>query len=63
MGWTYKWISSFGTDFAYDYYVSFTPEQVAKGNAYFSYARQTPFDTEVVVESPEDLRANRLLLV
>jgi len=62
MGWTFKWISSFGTDFAYDYYISFTPEQVAKGNAYFNYARQTPFDTEVVGIS-EDLRANRLLLV
>jgi len=48
MGWTFKWVSSFGTDFNYDYYVSFTPEQVAKGNAYFNYARQTPFDTEVV---------------
>jgi predicted dithiol-disulfide oxidoreductase (DUF899 family) len=48
MGWTFRWVSSFGTDFNYDYYVSFTPEEVANGNGYLNYARQTPFDTEVV---------------
>lgn len=39
MGWSFKWVSSFGTDFNYDYNVSFTPEEVANENA---------FDTEVV---------------
>jgi predicted dithiol-disulfide oxidoreductase (DUF899 family) len=48
IGWTFRWVSSFGTDFNYDYYVSFTPEEVANGNGYLNYARQTPFDTEVV---------------
>ncbi len=48
MGWTFKWVSSFGSDFNYDYYASFTPEQVENGNAYFNYTKQAPFDTEVV---------------
>ena len=29
MGWTFKWVSSFGTDFNFDYHVSFTPEELA----------------------------------
>jgi predicted dithiol-disulfide oxidoreductase (DUF899 family) len=39
MGWSFKWVSSFGADFNYDYNVSFTPEEVANANA---------FDSEVV---------------
>ena len=31
MGWKFKWVSSFGTDFNYDFRVSFTPEEVASG--------------------------------
>ena len=31
MGWKFNWVSSYGTDFNYDYHVSFTPEQLAKG--------------------------------
>ena len=31
MGWRFKWVSSFGSDFNYDYHVSFTPEQIAAG--------------------------------
>ena len=30
MGWTFKWVSSFATDFNFDYHVSFTPEESAK---------------------------------
>jgi predicted dithiol-disulfide oxidoreductase (DUF899 family) len=37
MGWSFKWLSSFGSDFNYDYYVSFTPEEVAKEQAYYNY--------------------------
>ena len=48
MGWTFKWASSFGTDFNYDYYVSFTPEDVANGTALWNYARQKPFVSETV---------------
>jgi predicted dithiol-disulfide oxidoreductase (DUF899 family) len=37
MGWRFKWVSSFGSDFNYDYHVSFTPEQVASGKVPYNY--------------------------
>jgi predicted dithiol-disulfide oxidoreductase (DUF899 family) len=48
MGWGFKWVSSFGSDFNYDLGVSFTPEQMAEGSAIWNYARQKPFETETV---------------
>src|ERR1700689_2155016 len=30
MGWNFKWVSSFETDFNFDYHAYFTPEEVAK---------------------------------
>jgi predicted dithiol-disulfide oxidoreductase (DUF899 family) len=38
MGWRFKWVSSHGNDFNYDYHVSFTPEDLAKGRVYYNYA-------------------------
>jgi predicted dithiol-disulfide oxidoreductase (DUF899 family) len=38
MGWSAKWVSSYGSDFNYDYHVSFTPEELAKGEVYYNYA-------------------------
>lgn len=40
MEWDFKWVSSFGSDFNYDYNVSFTDEQIAKGEVYYNYAKQ-----------------------
>lgn len=37
MGWRFKWLSSYGNDFNYDYHVSFTPEEIAKGKVYYNY--------------------------
>jgi predicted dithiol-disulfide oxidoreductase (DUF899 family) len=37
MGWQFKWVSSNGTDFNYDFGVSFTPEAVAKGRIGYNY--------------------------
>jgi predicted dithiol-disulfide oxidoreductase (DUF899 family) len=37
MGWTFKWVSSLGSDFNWDYHVSFTPEQTQKGEMYYNY--------------------------
>jgi predicted dithiol-disulfide oxidoreductase (DUF899 family) len=37
MGWRFKWVSSYGTDFNYDYDVSFTPDEIAKGDVYYNY--------------------------
>jgi predicted dithiol-disulfide oxidoreductase (DUF899 family) len=48
MGWSFKWVSSYGTDFNYDYGVSFTPDEVAAGTALWNYERQKPFGTEGV---------------
>ena len=33
MGWQFKWVSSHGSDFNYDFHVSFTPEERAKGKS------------------------------
>ncbi len=45
MGWTFKWVSSFGNDFNYDYRVSFTPEEMKKGEVEYNYGR-TKFPSE-----------------
>jgi predicted dithiol-disulfide oxidoreductase (DUF899 family) len=37
MGWKFQWVSSFGTDFNYDYHVSFTAEERAKGKVHYNY--------------------------
>jgi len=37
MGWRFHWVSSFGSDFNYDYHVSFTPEERAKGKVQYNY--------------------------
>ena len=33
MGWCFPWVSSHGNDFNFDYHVSFSPEEAAKGGA------------------------------
>ena len=33
MGWRFKWVSSFSSDFNYDFHVSFTKDELAKGEA------------------------------
>jgi predicted dithiol-disulfide oxidoreductase (DUF899 family) len=37
MGWKFKWVSSFGTDFNFDYHVSFTKDEIAKGKVNYNY--------------------------
>src|SRR3546814_17099881 len=37
MGWQFKWVSSHGSDFNYDFGVSFTPEDLAKGEIRYNY--------------------------
>ena len=37
MGWYFKWVSSFGNDFNHDYHVSFTPDEIQKGEVYYNY--------------------------
>jgi predicted dithiol-disulfide oxidoreductase (DUF899 family) len=41
MGWQFKWVSSFGTDFNRDYHVSFSEEEMAKKEMYYNYKLTT----------------------
>ena len=41
MGWSFKWASSFNNDFNRDYQVSFTPEELDKGEVYYNYTKTT----------------------
>jgi predicted dithiol-disulfide oxidoreductase (DUF899 family) len=42
MGWRIPFYSSFGSDFNYDYGVSFKPEDMAAGRAYYNYGYCDP---------------------
>ncbi|HVZ65167.1 MAG TPA: thioredoxin family protein [Lacunisphaera sp.] len=45
MGWAVNWVSSHGTDFNYDYHVSFTPEEIERGRGYYNFAeRELPVE-------------------
>jgi predicted dithiol-disulfide oxidoreductase (DUF899 family) len=37
MGWSFPWVSSYGSDFNYDFHVSFTEEQLAAGKVDYNY--------------------------
>lgn len=39
MGWRLKWVSSYETDFNYDYHVSFRKEEIATGKVYYNFQR------------------------
>jgi predicted dithiol-disulfide oxidoreductase (DUF899 family) len=42
MGWRFRWVSSYRSDFNYDFNVSFTPAQLAAGNAYYNFQHGNP---------------------
>jgi predicted dithiol-disulfide oxidoreductase (DUF899 family) len=37
MGWRFNWVSSYGSEFNYDFHVSFKEDEIAKGEAYYNY--------------------------
>jgi len=39
MGWKFQWVSSYGSDFNYDFGVSFRSEDVGEGRALYNFAR------------------------
>jgi len=45
MGWKFKWVSSYGSDFNRDFHVSFTPEEKARGKVEYNY-EMTEFPSE-----------------
>ena len=46
MGWNFKWLSAYENDFNFDYNVSFTPEEVAKKQAFYNFQMQNPGGSE-----------------
>jgi predicted dithiol-disulfide oxidoreductase (DUF899 family) len=48
MGWKFPWVSAFGSDFNFDYNVSFTKEQLASGKATYN------FEPTSIPEKPAD---------
>jgi predicted dithiol-disulfide oxidoreductase (DUF899 family) len=46
MGWSFTWVSSAGTDFNFDYHVSFTPQETAEKKGFFNYVIQDPGNAE-----------------
>ena len=37
MGWTFNWVSSFGSDFNFDYQASSLPEEMARGEMFYNF--------------------------
>jgi predicted dithiol-disulfide oxidoreductase (DUF899 family) len=42
LGWRFKWLSSLGSDFNFDYHVSFRPEALERGEGIYNYASYMP---------------------
>ncbi len=42
MGWSFRWVSSLGSDFNYDFHASFRDEERKSGNAFYNYRREDP---------------------
>jgi len=47
MAWSFTWVSSFHSDFNFDYHVSFTKDRMTRGTTYYNYrARETRSEGE-----------------
>jgi len=46
-GWTFKWVSSLGNDFNYDYNVSFRPEALERNAVFYNYSPRRLDSTEM----------------
>ena len=45
MGWQFRWVSSYDNDFNRDYHVSFTPEEMERGEVFYNFGA-TSFPSE-----------------
>ena len=52
MGWRFPWVSSHGSEFNYDFGVSFTPEDIAAGRAIYNYG--------TVIKNSEDMHGTSI---
>ncbi len=41
MGWRFKWVSSYGSDFNRDYHVTFTEDEISNASTYYNYKKGT----------------------
>ncbi len=46
MGWNFKWVSSYDSDFNFDYDVSFTPEELHRKEGFYNYNLQDTLSSE-----------------
>jgi predicted dithiol-disulfide oxidoreductase (DUF899 family) len=49
MGWRFKWVSSYGSDFNFDYHASFTKESISRGENSYNFE---PRDRDTEGEAP-----------
>ena len=47
MGWTFKWVSTVGGDFNFDFGVSFTPGELESGQPSYNFGSVAPYADEV----------------
>ncbi len=47
MGWSFKWVSSAGSDFNHDFHVSFSPEELEQGEIDYNFTRIKTSTTEL----------------
>ena len=55
LGWTFPWVSSYGTDFNFDFGVSFKKEDIAAGRAIYNYGTQP-------IKSSEDMHGTSIFV-
>jgi len=51
MGWTFRWVSSDGTDFNRDFHVTFTADEMASGKADYNFGAK-PHGAECPASAP-----------
>jgi predicted dithiol-disulfide oxidoreductase (DUF899 family) len=47
MGWSFNWVSSAGSDFNFDFGVSFTPEEIASGKVTYNFRSNKAYGDEM----------------
>lgn len=47
LGWTFRWVSSLGSDFNFDLGVSFTPEEIASGEVTYNFSAHKAYGSEM----------------
>jgi predicted dithiol-disulfide oxidoreductase (DUF899 family) len=52
MGWSFPWASAYGSDFNYDFAVSFTEEQQRQGHVDYNFGSENFLPSDGSAESP-----------